>query len=44
MEIHTCRLVVSPDGENENNPPAGLMALLLIAKFKPAKIKIGNVP
>jgi hypothetical protein len=44
MEIHTCGLVVSQDGENENNPPAGLMALPLIASFKPAKIKIGNVP
>jgi hypothetical protein len=39
MEIHTCRLVVSWDGENENNPPAGLMALPLIASLNQQKLK-----
>jgi hypothetical protein len=39
MEIHTCRLVVSRDSENENNPPAGLMALPLIASLNQQKLK-----
>jgi len=39
MEIHTCRLVVSLDGEKENNPPAGLMALPLIASLNQKNFK-----
>jgi len=39
MEIHTCRLVVSLDDEKENNPPAGLMALPLIASLNQQNLK-----